>query len=400
MWNLSVNEGSFSLSRVEYFGTKFGIITVAVPPHYTSQKYQVVLNRFTSIAVSILVSTNSDRVAIAFDKSMSEEHPIPPVPLIGRELLNTIGELREQARLPRQEIAKQCGYVSFTSSGEEKVNLTDLYDAVLSATKDITIRSELNLKAEKHFTRPWSTRRGSEHITRNANILLVRVSIEEFSAALADLAVESQIDVLGSEIRVSYPSSFAFQIVGQNWSILTPAYDLKQSDIEGISKQFQEPLINLSMSDTSGYIGYRLYESGELVEQFDGDGGEVDPETLNLQTQKYELYPCPEDPEGEAQLVYFWSSRRTVTVEEIGNIWDFPDRLLVEFEAYDPDINSDCFSNDYFLAGYRHFGVGPLPETWRVQNPGHTMVMDGSRQITAVPDFVRVDYFVFAPPQR
>ena len=395
MWNLSVNEGSFSLSRVEYFGTKFGIITVAVPPHYTSQKYQVVLNRFTSIAVSILVSTNSDRVAIAFDKSMSKENPIPPVPLTGRELLNTIGELREQARLPRQEIAKQCGYVSFTSSGEEKVNLTDLYDAVLSATKDITIRSELNLKAEKHFTRPWSTRRGSEHITRNANILLVRVSIEEFSAALADLAVESQIDVLGGEIRVSYPSSFAFQIVEHDWSILTPGY-LKKSDIEQLSKQFQQPLIELNISDTCGYIGYSLYESGELVEQFDGyEGACIDPETLDPQTQKYELYPYPEDPEAQAQIAYFWSRRRTVTAEEIGNIRRFPDRLLVDFAAYDPAINSN-----YFLAGYHHFGAGPKPQTWRVQNPGFTWTTyNNDREVTTVPDFVRVDYFIFAPSQ-
>ena len=328
---------------------------------------------------------------------MSKENPIPPVPLTGRELLNTIGELREQARLPRQEIAKQCGYVSFTSSGEEKVNLTDLYDAVLSATKDITIRSELNLKAEKHFTRPWSERRGSEHITRNANILLARVSIEEFSAAVADLAVELQIDVLGGEIRVSYPSSFAFQIVGQNWSILTPAYDLKQRDIEGISKQFQEPLINLSMSDTSGYIGYRLYESGELVEQFDGHEGACieDPETLASQTQKYELYPYPEDSEAP-QTAYFWSDRREVTAEEIGNILDFADRLLVDFAAYDPAIDSN-----YFLAGYHHFGAGPKPQTWRVQNPGFTWTTyNNDREVTSVPDFVRVDYFIFAPPQR
>ena len=396
MWNLSVNEGSFSLSRVEYFGTKFGIITVAVPPHYTSQKYQVVLNRFTSIAVSILVSTNSDRVAIAFDKSMSKENPIPPVPLTGRELLNTIGELREQARLPRQEIAKQCGYVSFTSSGEEKVNLTDLYDAVLSATKDITIRSELNLKAEKHFTRPWSTRRGSEHITRNANILMVRVSIEEFSVAVANLAVESQIDVLGGEIRVSSHSSFAFQIVGQNWSILTPVR-LKQSNIEGISKQFQQPLIELNISDTGSCIGYSLYESGKLIEIFDGYEGACieDPETLASQTQKYELYPYPEGSEAQ-QTAYFWSSRREVTAEEIGNIWRFPDRLLVDFAAYDPAITSN-----YVLAGYYHFGAGPKPQTWRVQNPGFTWTTyNNDREVTTVPDFVRVDYFIFAPPQR
>ena len=37
MQDLSVNEGSSSLSRLEYFGYKYGKATVAVPAHNTSQ---------------------------------------------------------------------------------------------------------------------------------------------------------------------------------------------------------------------------------------------------------------------------------------------------------------------------------------------------------------------------
>ena len=315
-------------------------------------------------------------------------------PLKGQELLDKFAKLAKLSHLPRCEIAKLCGYFTVTSSGQTRVNLTDFYDELLAAKEGISV-SEYKLKEEQYFTRPWSERRGIEPLDRNANILLARVSIEEFSVALANLAVESQIDVLGGEIRVSSHSSFAFQIVGQNWSILTPVR-LKQNDIEQLSKQFQQPLIELNISDTGSCIGYSLYESGKLIEIFDGYEGACieDPETLASQTQKYELYPYPEDSEAP-QTAYFWSDRREVTAEEIGNILDFADRLLVDFAAYDPAIDSN-----YFLAGYHHFGAGPKPQTWRVQNPGFTWTTyNNDREVTSVPDFVRVDYFIFAPPQ-
>ncbi|MGF1486215.1 MAG: hypothetical protein ACFBSE_03770 [Prochloraceae cyanobacterium] len=197
---------------------------------------------------------------------MNHENKIPSIPLTGRELINKIRELNG---LPGQEIVKQCGYYTVTDSGEEKINVVDYYDAILTATKDISIRSELNSDIEEHFTRPWPERRGIEHTDRNAFILLARVPIEELSKAVADLAVESFFDVIGTEIKVSYRGSFAFQIVGQNWSIVTTNY-LQKSDIEKLSKQFKEPFIELGTSDTCGSTHYQLYDSGELIEIFDG----------------------------------------------------------------------------------------------------------------------------------
>jgi bifunctional DNA-binding transcriptional regulator/antitoxin component of YhaV-PrlF toxin-antitoxin module len=52
------------------------------------------------------------------------------VPLTGKALLAKVKEL---SNLPRRERAKQCGYYTTTKGGQVRVNLTDFYDALLSA---------------------------------------------------------------------------------------------------------------------------------------------------------------------------------------------------------------------------------------------------------------------------
>lgn len=51
-------------------------------------------------------------------------------PLTGKALLAKVKEL---SSLPRRERAKQCGYYTTTKAGQERVNLTDFYDALLAA---------------------------------------------------------------------------------------------------------------------------------------------------------------------------------------------------------------------------------------------------------------------------
>jgi len=52
------------------------------------------------------------------------------VPLTGKALLQKIKELSD---LPRRERAKRCGYYTVTKNQQTRVNLTDFYDALLSA---------------------------------------------------------------------------------------------------------------------------------------------------------------------------------------------------------------------------------------------------------------------------
>jgi AbrB family looped-hinge helix DNA binding protein len=59
--------------------------------------------------------------------SMSE---IPTQPLTGKALLQKVDTLKH---LSRRETAKRCGYVSLTKDHKFRVNMTEFYDAVLSA---------------------------------------------------------------------------------------------------------------------------------------------------------------------------------------------------------------------------------------------------------------------------
>lgn len=51
-------------------------------------------------------------------------------PLTGKALLQKVKELPD---LPRRERAKRCGYYTTTKNDQVRVNLTDFYDALLSA---------------------------------------------------------------------------------------------------------------------------------------------------------------------------------------------------------------------------------------------------------------------------
>ncbi len=55
---------------------------------------------------------------------------IATAPLSGKALLAKVKEL---SNLPRRERAKQCGYYTVTKNNQVRVNLTDFYDALLSA---------------------------------------------------------------------------------------------------------------------------------------------------------------------------------------------------------------------------------------------------------------------------
>jgi len=55
---------------------------------------------------------------------------VETTPLSGKELLQKVKELSD---VPRRERARRCGYYTESKNGKVRVNLTDFYDAVLSA---------------------------------------------------------------------------------------------------------------------------------------------------------------------------------------------------------------------------------------------------------------------------
>ncbi len=253
-------------------------------------------------------------------------------------------------------------------------------------------------EAAEHFTRPWSERRGIESIDRNDAVVLVKVPLNQLSDALAEKAIASQRNVMGAEIEMSGAFVFAYQLVGHPWSIMISGHlpspsILESSELAQLSKQLGQAVIRLLISDTVNEIGYELFEDGELVECFGGsDGGLTDNSNeYGIQSELYLLSPYLDEGSEAQQTAYFWSRRRQVTAEEIGNVWNFPHQFMLDYDAFDPAIDYEYLLGECFLRD---------GDRYRVQNPGFTLVFgyeaDGRRQeITSVPDLLRVDYFRF-----
>ena len=233
----------------------------------------------------------------------------------------------------------------------------------------------------------------------HSGAILVNASIDELANALSSISIETKQNVIGSEIKASGGFLLTYQLIGHSWSAVLPGLTYFQQQAErclrpgaaAISKIIERPVINLRVSDTAGFISYQYFKNGELVEYFSGSE-EEDPFTqeheVDVDAQYYELRPYPEEYEEEPPLIQkvrFWSRDRQLTAQDISNIWSFPDQFLRENDAYDPAIDSRYFLRTYSLdQNKRHL----------VQNPGQTLVT-GQEEITAIPEFVRVDYFRF-----
>lgn len=251
----------------------------------------------------------------------------------------------------------------------------------------------------EHFTRPWAARRGLESMESHSGAILVNASIDELANALSSISIETKQNVIGNEIKASGGFFLTYQLIGHSWSAVLPDLIYFQQQAEqclrpgaaAISNIIGRPVINLQVSDTVGCVSYQYFKNGELVEYFSGSE-EEDPLTqeheVDMDAQYYELRPYPEEYEDEPpliQMVRFWSRDRQLTAQDISNIWRFPDQFLREKDAYDPAIDSRYFLRTYSLEQNKHY---------LVQNPGQTLVTR-QREITAIPDFVRVDYFRF-----
>ena len=261
--------------------------------------------------------------------------------------------------------------------------------------EELIANSKLTEEDKADFTKPWAERRGIECIDRNAIVTLVRVPLDRLTNLLAERAIETHQDVVGSEIELNDNFAFAFQIVGQSWSILLThesanseekTESLIPSETE-LSLYFNQPVIYLTISDTCGSIGFFLDENGKNVESFLGDEGEIKKDSSEQESSSttYILTPEPDDLEYK-QTAYFNSKIRQVTAEEIGDIWDFVKRLMCEAEAYDPGIAIDYLVNDYDWE---------LGKKYKIQNSGFTLNSGDGDSIRAIPELVRVDYFNF-----
>jgi hypothetical protein len=86
---------------------------------------------------------------------------------------------------------------------------------------------------------------------------------------------------------------------------------------QSLSHLLSTRVIGYSVSDTSGYIGCRLYENGGLLEELSVLEGGSD-----LHQDK------------------FFSSLRDLERDDIANVWSFTREFLVDQDAFDPGSTS------------------------------------------------------------
>jgi hypothetical protein len=240
--------------------------------------------------------------------------------------------------------------------------------------------SKVAARIEARAQQPWESRRGRETIDYNNNVLLIRASVADVAQALADRTERWEQDVVGREIVLGESGAFVFRLRGHAWTVVVPNVGAAWgwALLTGITEQtralsdlLKTRAIYYWVGDTSGTVGYMLYENGELLEKFSGtDGG------------------SPDDT--------FWSRLRNPKRRDLRKIWDFSHQFLVEQDAFEPGISFEYFIDH---AEYRQRGVTSLPgERVRIVNEGFSFWRtDGSRSQPSVPPIERVDYLVLRP---
>lgn len=235
--------------------------------------------------------------------------------------------------------------------------IRNLVRAIIAAMVMTGVRGPSVARAET----PWENRRGFETIDYNNSCVLIRASIDEVGNALADRAERWEQNVLAKEIVVDKEGAFIFRLRGHSWTEVViepfPAETWEQE----LSSRLATSVISYAVSDTTGSVGYRLYEKGELLEQLDatdnGSGG-ADSDTR------------------------FSSRLRSLKRGDMKDIWRFTEKFLVDQDAFEPGINFT-----YFL-GRKSYRPG---DRLMVVNPGFTLVT-GQQSVVSTPPIERVDY--------
>jgi len=217
--------------------------------------------------------------------------------------------------------------------------------------------------------------RGSWTTDYNNSLTLVRAPIDDVVDALADRTERWESDVLGRDIILGEQGgAFVFRLRGHTWAeaVLEPLKPIWSLGEQALSRQLKTRVIGSSVSDTSGYIGCRLYENGELLEELSAlEGGSDGLEGSNS----------------------FSSSLRDLKRDDITNIWEFTNRFLVDQDAFDPAIDFG-----YFLGACRAVRRASPGNRFRAVNPGFTFETARNR-VVSIPPIERIDYLALVEPR-
>jgi len=221
---------------------------------------------------------------------------------------------------------------------------------------------------------PWESMRGFWTTDYNNSLTLIRAPIDQVVDALADRTERWERDVLDRDIVLGEQGgAFVFRLRGHTWTEavleqLKPIWSLRE---QVLSQLLKTRVIDYSVSDTSGSIGYSLYEHGELLEKLSALEGGSDMPEANM----------------------FSSSLRHLKRDDIPNIWAFTRQFLVDQDAFDPGIDFE-----YFLGAWRADRPHSPSSRFRIVNPGFAFVTASGR-VVSIPPIERIDYLALVEPR-
>ncbi|NET34992.1 MAG: hypothetical protein F6K19_23690 [Cyanothece sp. SIO1E1] len=208
---------------------------------------------------------------------------------------------------------------------------------------------------------------------RHNEITLIHAPIELISAALAPLAVEYKVDVIGKQITVSQVFAFVFQLVGHDWTGILLNYGVGNEpifpELIRLSAQQSIPIILYKISNTSEEIGYQLIRDGDIVESFFAE---------------------------EEKIIEFNSDTKNITIEEIGDVYDFVYTFFIEQNAFDPGLKAGYFLPRKDGLESKECSSYKSGKQVHVRNNGVNLYIRPHHKVVSIPEFKRVDYLALS----
>jgi hypothetical protein len=223
-------------------------------------------------------------------------------------------------------------------------------------------------EAKREALAPWDHKRGTATIDRNAHAVHVRASVEQTAAFLSRTAVRWERDVLNRTVCPGARNLIVFRLRGHHWTIIAD----EEVDAQGLSRSLQTDVIDYTVSDTCGSIGYTLFENGEQTEHFFGSEGD--------------------------NTDVFESKRRSVSRQQRKDIWGLVHQFFLAHDAFEPGLDYEYFfrvGGEEPISASRLvlLDVPPRDSGPCVRNPGIVINIAGE-DVVSRPEFERIDFVV------
>ncbi|MCP4656975.1 MAG: hypothetical protein GY856_16310 [bacterium] len=181
---------------------------------------------------------------------------------------------------------------------------------------------------------PMAEMRGVLSFDGTDMMALVKASVDEVAEAFKEHC-EAEIweqDVYGQEVEYTDSCYIVFRFRGHPWTVIREQFTgkhgrfIEEDDAQAVSEDLGVPAIYFAHCDTAGYVGYRYYESGRLLEWL--ENGEEDDGAQFGEEDEADL--------GEEAMVSFGSELRDVDPAEIAGFCDFVDDFFRDLDAFVP----------------------------------------------------------------